>query len=317
MAVEVGVQPGIVGMLDVVNRAFGDDFAGGEHDDAVDDAAQRVEIVRDEEDRQAQLVAEEPQALIEAARGDRVEPRGRLVEEEHFGLECERPSHGRALAHAARELARHTRRRLGRQAGESEALPHQGLQKPRGDMAVLSQGSGDVLRDGQGGKERAVLEHDAEAAAQGIELALSSAPDVGAQYVNRAGRRALQADDDAQQNRLAASASADQGRDLASRHAEAHAVVHDLARELRVYPLYFDRVHRPTDCSHTANSASSRMTATMQRTTVEVVATPIERASRSTFIPARQPMTAIAAPNTTALPSPTATCWSASCECTR
>ena len=73
----------------------------------------------------------------------------------------------------------------------------------------------------------------------------------------------------------------------------------------------------PSSCSRTANSASSRITQTMPCTTVEVVLMPMERASRLTVIPARQPMSAMAAPKIAPFARPTATCLNASCESTR
>ncbi len=55
----------------------------------------------------------------------------------------------------------------------------------------------------------------------------------------------------------------------------------------------------------TAKPASSRITATMLCTTVEVVAIPSARVSRRTVIPMRQPMTAMKSANTGALARPT------------
>src|SRR5690606_18352637 len=56
----------------------------------------------------------------------------------------------------------------------------------------------------------------------------------------------------------------------------------------------FDRAaHRPTSWRITAMTASSRITATMLWTTVEVVLIPIERVSRLTDKPIEQPITPI------------------------
>ena len=54
----------------------------------------------------------------------------------------------------------------------------------------------------------------------------------------------------------------------------------------------------------TAKIASSRITATMLCTTVEVVLMPMERVSRLTDMPMRQPMTAMNSANTGALARP-------------
>jgi hypothetical protein len=64
------------------------------------------------------------------------------------------------------------------------------------------------------------------------------------------------------------------------------------------------RVHQSSSWNSTANSASSRITATMLCTTVDVVWMPIERVSRLTVMPMRQPITAMSRANTGALPSP-------------
>ncbi len=62
---------------------------------------------------------------------------------------------------------------------------------------------------------------------------------------------------------------------------------------------------RSSACSSTAKAASSRITATMLCTTVEVVAAPSARVSRPTVMPMRAPMTAMTSANTGALTRPT------------
>jgi hypothetical protein len=75
--------------------------------------------------------------------------------------------------------------------------------KPR----VLAQRHGHVLRHRQRGKQRAVLEHHAEAPSHRVDFGRRGRPHVGAQQAHAAGGGPLQADHLAQQHRLAGAAA--------------------------------------------------------------------------------------------------------------
>src|SRR5690606_34881612 len=152
----------------------------------------------------------------------------------------------------------------------------------------------------------AVLEHHADATPQRRELGRARAPDVGAQKPDASRGRPVQADDLAQEHRLAAAAAADERDQLAAADSQVDAVVHHLRAEARAHRVDLDDriAHSSSSCSSTANSASSRITATMLCTTVEVVLMPIERVSRLTDRPIRQPITAMNSANAGAFASP-------------
>ena len=82
------------------------ELAGIKHADAVRDLRNRAKIVRDEEDRRADLAAKCAHELEHLRLDDHVERRRRLVHQKHVGLasKCHR-DHG-ALPHAARKLVR-------------------------------------------------------------------------------------------------------------------------------------------------------------------------------------------------------------------
>src|SRR6266404_3348682 len=61
---EIGLHPGIVHLHDFLHRSLGDYLSVGEHDHAVDDGEQCVEIVRNHQDRQPEVVAKEPQQRV-------------------------------------------------------------------------------------------------------------------------------------------------------------------------------------------------------------------------------------------------------------
>src|SRR3546814_6150283 len=70
------------------------------------DGIERVEIVRDDEHRQAQRVAQRADEVVELAGADRIEPCGRLIEEKDRRVESERTRDAGALAHPAGKIGR-------------------------------------------------------------------------------------------------------------------------------------------------------------------------------------------------------------------
>src|SRR5690606_28277223 len=155
---------------------------------------------------------------------------------------------------------------------------------------------------------------------------------------HRAGAGAQQADRLAQQDRLAGAAAADQRHQLAAADGEVDPGVDLLAAQARLDADELDDrlgrrsvarrgggcgrgrgrgaggrlgrtpLHRPTSCRITAITASSRITATMLCTTVDVVLIPIERVSRLTDRPIAQPITPMTRANSGALARPITTC---------
>ena len=77
-----------------------------EHDHAVGDREDARELVRDDHERDAEVVGQPPDQRVELGRGDRVEPGRRLVEEQDRRVERHRARDRRALLHAAGDLGR-------------------------------------------------------------------------------------------------------------------------------------------------------------------------------------------------------------------
>jgi hypothetical protein len=137
---------------------------------------------------------------------------------------------------------------VGRQAGQRQ-LPFGDLVDQRVvERAELAQRQADVLAHREGAEQAAALEHHAPALAQRQRLPRVERGDVVAEQQHAARARPLQADDLAQQHRLARSAAAGQPEDLAAAHAQVQPVVHGVAAEAGADLLQLDdrgggRVH--------------------------------------------------------------------------
>ena len=104
-AAEEAVHEGRGGVgLDLGRGAALLDAAGVHHDDAVGDLERLLLVVGDEDRRHRQLLVELAEPAAEVAADGGVEGAEGLVEEEHRGLDGERPGEGDALALAAGEL---------------------------------------------------------------------------------------------------------------------------------------------------------------------------------------------------------------------
>ena len=90
-----------------------------------------------------------------------------------------------------------------------------------------------VLKRGQRGEQRALLEQDAPAALDGAPLVVAGLAEIDAQHLDHALPLRQQADDRAQQHRLAAARAADEAEDLASAHVERQMIEHDVVAERR------------------------------------------------------------------------------------
>ena len=71
------------------------------HDDAINHGEQRVQVVRHQKHRDAEVIDQRAHELIECARGGWIQSGGRFVQKQHFGLERQCARDRGALAHAA------------------------------------------------------------------------------------------------------------------------------------------------------------------------------------------------------------------------
>ena len=139
-----------------------DAFRGLVQNDAVVSHEKNArQLVGHDDDRDAQVAAEREDELVELDRRDRVEPGGRLVEEQEIGLEHQGAGNAGALFHAARDFARQM---LGKRTKPDEI--ELGLDElPRRRAAYrgpCSQGKREVLRERHRAEERARLKEHAE-----------------------------------------------------------------------------------------------------------------------------------------------------------
>jgi hypothetical protein len=88
---------------------IGDDAFGAfvEHDHPVGDRVNGGELVRDDDEGDAQALRQSQDQLVELGRGDRVEPGRWLVEEQDHRVERHRARDRGALLHAPADLGRH------------------------------------------------------------------------------------------------------------------------------------------------------------------------------------------------------------------
>ena len=92
-------------MLDDALERIDFHFAVDDHPDTIAGTEDRVQIVRDHDDSQLQLLLQIQYQLVELGGADRVEPGRRLIEEQQARIERQRPGQRRTLDHAAGQLA--------------------------------------------------------------------------------------------------------------------------------------------------------------------------------------------------------------------
>src|SRR3990172_7509114 len=288
------------------------------HGDTVADRPEAVQIVRHQENGQPQALLQAADHLVEFGGPDRVEPRGRLVEEQDLRVQGERARDARPLAHPTGQLRRVLGRGVGRQADHLDLQPGKLRDQPRRQVRMLLERHLDVLRHRQRAEQRAALEQHAPVLLQAAPAGLTQAADVLPEHGDRAGGGAVEADDRAQQNRLAAARSADDAEDLARLHVEVEAVMHDLSAELSAQAPDRDhrlrgfrgcRRHAPTYMPRRENRIENRASKTITRkidsTTDWVVSRPTLSALPRTRRPSKQPTRPIRKANTGALIMPT------------
>ena len=154
-------------------------------------------------DGQGGVQVAQPQAELGAHLG--VERAEGLVEQQHLGLNGQRPGQGHALALAARELRRVALAEVG-QAHQLEQLVDAGLDLGLGAVADLEP-EGHVAPHGEVAERRVVLEAEPDAAAARRRVGQVLALNADDAAVGR-----VEAGDDAQQRRLATAARAEERR---------------------------------------------------------------------------------------------------------
>ena len=166
LAVEELAHPRIVALVAQLARiAFGDDalLAAVEHDHAVGDREDARQLVRDDDERDAEVARESPDQRVELGGRDRIEARRRLVEEQDHRIERHRARDRRALLHAARDLRRQVAGER-TEADERQLHPRDQLDLVGREVRVLLERQPHVLGERHRAEQRARLVHDADLA---------------------------------------------------------------------------------------------------------------------------------------------------------
>ena len=230
---------------EVVDRGVGD-RAGGDvgavaHDrDGVAQVEDLVEAVRDEQQR-ATLVAQAAGDGEEPLDLDAAERRGRLVHDEHLGVERDRLGDLDDLLVGDRQAER---RAVGvdphaEAAEQLERLGAHELAVDAAERAGRLAAHEDVLGDRQVGEERRLLVDDGDAG--GLRLRRAGEVDGLAVEQQIARVAAVEARDDLDERRLAGAVLADQGVDRAALEREASGAEGDDGAERLDHPTQFER----------------------------------------------------------------------------
>ena len=286
-AVEIFLDPRMAGGDQFGNRSDRDDALVRDHCHAVADFVESIEIVGNEEHRQAERFLEVAGQPVKLGRADRIETGGGFIEEQQFGIERQRARKPGALPHPARQFGWKLRHRILGQAGEDHLVARDLAAQLGIKVGVeLLQWHFDILAHRQGREERAALKQHAPAAAH-TKVAVGVEPgEIVPQHLDVALGRRLQADDRAHQHRLARSRAAHHAENLAALHRKIEAFVdreiaeavdeafdHD-RRPIVIRVIGDPHQPHPISVKNTAKKASSTITAKIAETTAMVVRRP-------------------------------------------
>jgi hypothetical protein len=271
--------------------------------------------VRHHENREAQRLLQGPDQRVEVAGSDRIEARGRLVEENDLRVECKRAGQGDALDHAAGKLGGVLVAVFWREAHHLQLGGGDFVKQPCGQIKVFPHWKLHVLQCGERGEQRSLLEQDAPAPLHGAPLLVACTSQIDAEHLDGALSLRQQADHRAKQHRLAAARGADEAQDLAAANIEIQMIQHYAGTEPDdevAHPngrLLYGRSHAmrhiPMEAKNMAKSPSSTITRKIDFTTEAVVCSPSDSALPFTLRPSAQATTPIASAMNGALIMPT------------
>src|SRR5260221_3532113 len=315
-------DPRLVGAHQLVERIDGDRLVH-QHGDALADGEERGEVVRDDDDGDAEAGVQPRDELVDAARGEGIEVRGRLVEEEDARVERQRARERRALHHAAGKLVGKLDAAFGRHARELELHRRDRLALLGSEAGVLSQRQDRVLRHRERREERALLEEDAD---ERSLFRVADLLDGLALDRHLAGVGPVQPGEGFQQHRFARSRTARNAEDFAAHDVEVQLVVDHLPAEAvddaaraedRRGARFEAGAHSPSFSKRMEKSASSTITRKIDFSTARLVSRPTDSAEPFTRSPCMQPMAAMMSANTGAFTRPTNRSLMSIAVCTR
>ena len=178
------------------------------------------------------------------AAGDTVERRGRLVGDDEVGQPDHDAGDGNALLLAARQLVG-PGRCLVAQAEQAQQMARPRLVPLRVRQRRRRDAGHHVLKRSQRGQQIALLEQEADAVAQDVDLATIQADNVGAEQPQLALRRPAHRAEDGEQRRLARPRRAGDDHQLAL--ADLHVDVEQNVGALRAFPVVMVHIDRLDD----------------------------------------------------------------------
>ena len=230
-AVEVFPDPGMIVLQKFRHRADLD-LLVHEHGDTVADRRQTVQIVGHHEDGQAQALLQAANQLVEGGGADRIEAGGRLVQEQD--LRDRGPARGPGRpACSCRPRAPPGSCRRTRAAARPARSSGPSARCICGGRSVCSFiGTWMFCATVSELNSAPLWNSTPQRACSSAQPASLRSRRILAQHGDAAGRRPVQADDRAQQHRLAGARAADHAEHLAAPHVEIELVVHHLLAEL-------------------------------------------------------------------------------------
>src|SRR5258708_27441398 len=299
--------------LHVGHRSCCNDFAVPQNCNAVTSGIKAVQIMGYHENGQAQSALQGSHQLVKVARPDRIEARGRLIEEHQFRIERERPCQRHPLDHAAGEFRGKTVGDLGAQAHHAEFGDRDLVEQSLREVEIFAHRELDILPHRQRRKQRALLEQDTPATLDAAPRGGIRGVEVDPEHLDASADLGHQSNDGARQHRLARAGRTDEAQDFAALHVEIEPVENLGATELHrdiANPdngvLHFRRHrHIPIEAKKIANTPSMTMTKKIPFTTEEVVCCPSDSALPCTASPSTHATIPITAAITGALIMPT------------
>jgi hypothetical protein len=156
------------GVAHVLGRPVPDDAAFGDEVQVIDDLQRLVDVVGDDDRRDAERVVELTDELAHDAQRNRVEPRERLVVQDEHRIERDRTRQRHAPRHAARQLGG-TKLCCAAQADRVQLHQDEVANERLVELGVLAHGKSHVLVHRHVGEQRAELEQHADAPAQRVQ----------------------------------------------------------------------------------------------------------------------------------------------------
>ena len=211
-----------------------------QHGDLVGDGARRGQIVGDRHRRAAHLSHPIGNQVVDRGGSDRIEPGGRLVEEQQFGRADDGTGKADALLHAAREFTRKAVRDIGAQPHQRQSLDRARARLAAVDAIGVDQAEADVFPHRQAVEQGRALEQHADTAHGLAALCGAHGGGVDAIEVDGAGIGLQQAQRQFQRHRLALPRSADQRQRAPALDREIKAIEHDLRAKAFRHPAPFE-----------------------------------------------------------------------------